>query len=393
MQVEQTACDSVEARSIRICVVGPGTHFLSGISYYTYALSNALTDIGEVSTLLMRRLLPRRLYPGRIRVGAPLSDLQLDPAVQSFDGVDWFWIPTLFRAIWFLVRQRPNYLIFQWWTGTVLHTYLVLALVARLIGAKLVIEFHEAQDVGEATRLWAKRYVQTLAPFFFHQASHYVVHSTYDLALVEARYGIQRAAIEVIPHAAYSQYGSRVDRPRRSEYNLLYFGVIRPFKGVEDLVRAFDRMPPELASAYRLRIVGETWESCTGPAELIGTSRHRERIDFVNRYVTDDETGRLFGDTDIVVLPYLRSSQSGPLHIAMHYGLPVVVTAVGGLIEAVENYAGAVIVPPGDPEAILEGIRRATALVGQRFDDPHDWSATAKRYGSLLATAALQGES
>src|SRR4051794_33658394 len=135
-----------DERRTRVLVVGSGWHFLSGISYYTCRLSNALSERYEVGAILMRRLLPRRLYPGRVRVGKRLSDLRYAPGVRVFDGIDWFGPPSLLAAVRFLRRFRPDVLVLQWWTGTVLHSYLVLCLVARLAGVRVVIEFHEVQD-------------------------------------------------------------------------------------------------------------------------------------------------------------------------------------------------------------------------------------------------------
>src|SRR5207302_7262954 len=57
----------------RVCVVGAGMRFLSGISCYTLRLTNALAEAHPVSAILMRQLLPTRLYPGWKRVGMPLS--------------------------------------------------------------------------------------------------------------------------------------------------------------------------------------------------------------------------------------------------------------------------------------------------------------------------------
>ena len=103
----------------RVCVVGPSTRFLSGITYYTYSLCQALSARGEVSAILMRQLLPTRLYPGHARVGAAMSALELPHTVRRVDGVDWFWVPMLGRALWLLAYRRPDVLILQWWTGTV----------------------------------------------------------------------------------------------------------------------------------------------------------------------------------------------------------------------------------------------------------------------------------
>jgi glycosyltransferase involved in cell wall biosynthesis len=68
----------------------------------------------------------------------------------------------------------------------------------------------------------------------------------------------------------------------------------------------------------------------------------------------------------------------------MAHGLPVVLTAVGGLVEAAGDYEGAVFVPPRDPQAIRRALPRARALRGRRFPDPHSWTQTVERYAALI---------
>jgi glycosyltransferase involved in cell wall biosynthesis len=126
--------------------------------------------------------------------------------------------------------------------------------------------------------------------------------------------------------------------------------------------------------------VGETWEGWTLPGELIARSRYRDRITFVNRYVADGEADAIFAGADVAILPYRRCSQSGTLHLAMQYGLPVVATAVGGLVEAVAGYGGAVLTEPANAAALVASLRRAAALRGQRFAAPRSWAETAQRY-------------
>src|ERR1700694_5399231 len=133
----------------RIMVIGSGTRFISGISHYTYALACAFSTGHRTSVVLMRRLLPRRFYPGAQRVGARLADHGYPAGVRVYDGVDWFWFPSLLRALRLLWTEHPSVVVLQWWTGTVAHTYLVLVAVARLRGARVVLEMHEAQDTGE----------------------------------------------------------------------------------------------------------------------------------------------------------------------------------------------------------------------------------------------------
>jgi len=374
-----------------VCVVGPGTRFLSGITYYTFGLVGALAPDAQVSAVLMRRLLPRFLYPGKDRVGTDISTIALPAGVRSYDGVDWYWLPSLFGALRFLTRERPDVVVLQWWTGTVLHSFLALAIAARRRGAKVVIEFHESLDTAEDKFALFSRYVNLVAPRLFRMADQYVVHSEFDRNLIVGRFGLPADAFHVVPHAGYDTYeGTSAGAQREAPdgvLNLLYFGIIRPFKGVEDLVRAYEGIPEDQADRFWLTVVGETWEGHTLPTELIAASPRRDRITFVNRYVQDDEVDGFFRGADVVVLPYHRSSMSGPLHVAMNYGRPVVVTSVGGLVEAASGYGGAVFVEPQDPDSLRAGILEAATLVGQEFEVTHDWDRTRELYGEVISAA------
>ena len=375
-------------RPTAITVVGAGTRFLSGMSYYTIRLANAFASRHRVSVITMRRLLPARFYPGRDRIGADLTRLTYDPAIQVHDGVDWFWLPSLFGALTNLVRRRPRLVIFQWWTGTVLHSYLFLALAARLAGARVIIEFHEILDTGEDAIPFAKHYVNLVAPIFVRLAAGYVIHSESDRAALEGRYRLGNRPVAVIPHGPYDHLRGAVENPVRTApegaLNLLFFGVIRPFKGLEDLVAAFEGLPADRIDEYWLTVVGETWENWTLPLEMIERSPYRHRISVVNRYVHDDEVAAFFAGADAVVLPYHRSSASGPAHTAMSHGLPLVLTEVGGLPHAVAGYDGDILVPPRDPQALQSAIERLPALRGQLFADPHSWEQTLDHYEMLF---------
>jgi glycosyltransferase involved in cell wall biosynthesis len=371
-----------------VCLVGPGWRFTSGISYYTCRLAGALADRHDVSVILMRQLLPRRFYPGRERVGLPRARAAYRDGVPVCDGVDWWWGRSLARALSFLRSRRPEVLVLQWWTATVLHTYLVLALAGRLLGTRVVVELHELQDSGEGRLPLVRWYGRRGLGLLLRLAQGCVVHSAADCAELKAEYGPRSMRVTVAPHAPFDQYRAIPEQfqghddaisavtaaPRDGTVNLLFFGTIRPYKGLESLLQVFNGLTPQEASGLWLTVVGETWEGCTEPARLIAASPHRDRISFVNDYVADEVVAAAFGHADVVVLPYRRSSSSGPLHVAMNWGLPVVVTRVGGLPEAAAGYRGAVFVAPGDDDELETGVRRAIGLAGERFEDPRDWA-------------------
>jgi glycosyltransferase involved in cell wall biosynthesis len=202
-------------------------------------------------------------------------------------------------------------------------------------------------------------------------------------------YRIGEQPIAVVPHGPYDHgvppTRSRETRQPGAPINLLSFGTIRPYKGVDDVVAAFNSMTPEQVNGFTLTVVGETWEGWNKPEQLIRASPYRERIEFVNHYVTDAEASEYFEAADAVVLPYLRSSASGPLQMAMSHGLPVVVTAVGGLTEAAGTYEGARFVPPGDVDALRGALIELGEADLARYADPHSWETTATQLATLFS--------
>jgi glycosyltransferase involved in cell wall biosynthesis len=261
------------------------------------------------------------------------------------------------------------------------------------------VEFHEDQDSGETGVPLVERIVRPGLRYLIRSTDHYVVHSEWDKDRLGAKFSLDPARVTVIPHGPYPIYGNSQQPVNRNnpapavaaadpnggeDVTILFFGTIRPYKGAEDLVEAFNLLPRDGSIRWRLLAVGETWEGWDLPAEKIRASAFANDIEFVNRYVTDSELPALFDRADIVALPYHRASASGPLHMTMHHGLPVVVTNVGGLSEAAAGYSGTVFVPPGNPVALAEGIVSALDLRAQQHADIHTWDVSRVRYASLI---------
>lgn len=383
------------APALKVCVVGSGTKFVSGISYYTYFLACALRQRHDVVSILMRHLIPRHLYPGRARVGHPVMTYDLAAEVPTFDGVDWWGWPSVPRAVSFLRSQRPQVLILQWWSASVLPWYLLLARQAVRRGSVVVIELHEDLDTAEARLPVVGRLARRGLKALCRRAAILIVHSSWDRDRMSASLGISSEQFRVISHGPYplcdAAPGEVAGPPRaqvpsgRPELTVLFFGTIRPYKGLEHLVRAFEQVRQDSVRPWKLVVVGETWEGWTLPLGLIKRSPYRDDIELVNRYVTDQEAAGFFQRADLVALPYLRSSASGPLAIAQACGLPVVVTAVGGLVEAAAGYTGAVLVQPGDPADLARGLLAAAELRGRTHTQPVTWDAVAQSYADIFA--------
>ncbi len=150
----------------QITLVGPGFHLLGGLSVYTCRMAQALTAEFDVSVLLLHKVVPSRLVSGRASGGSVADQPELSPIRCRSGPRSTGTAGSVWRAPSPDLRpeRRPDLLVLQWWTAATLHTYLVLALAARLARVPVVIEFHETQDTGEAGVPLVARYCRTLMP-------------------------------------------------------------------------------------------------------------------------------------------------------------------------------------------------------------------------------------
>jgi glycosyltransferase involved in cell wall biosynthesis len=381
----------------RVCIVGPSKKFLSGISYYTIRLANSLAEGYDVSVVNFRNLLPKFMFPGSRHVGKDLSDLDYRSDVKVFNGMDYNNPLTWYGAYEFLKSEEPDVVILQWWTSSVAHMQLIVSLISSLLKAKVIVEFHEVVDPLEESILPIRMYSRVMGRLLVRRAERYVTHSESDKKLVVSKYRIPEDKVQVIPHGLYDQYRQVPQAEARKklgldgEYVILTFGLIRPYKGIPNLIKAFGDMPADMASRSRLLIAGEIWEDREAVTQAINNSPYRDRITLVDTYIPDDSIPLYFNAADVVSLPYLRASQSGVAHIAMAFGKPIVVSKVGGLEESMADYAGTFFVPPGDVGAIRDALVHLYADKPGPYEPPkRGWDTTREKYEGLISSTGTQ---
>src|SRR4051812_28589120 len=183
-----------------------------------------------------------------------------------------------------------------------------------------------------------------------------VVHSEHGAGRLSADFGVAPDRLRVIPHGAFDYLTRQEDEvPLPAELQevegpvVLAFGLIRPYKGTDVLLRAFERVP-----GAELWIVGMPRMPMEELREL--ADRAPERVRFIDRFIPDAEIPAFMRRADVVVLPYRNIEQSGVLYTALAFGRPLVLSAVGGFSEIGQRGA-ARLVPPEDPAALAEAIK------------------------------------
>jgi glycosyltransferase involved in cell wall biosynthesis len=197
--------------------------------------------------------------------------------------------------------------------------------------------------------------------------------------------------IEVVPHGDFSFYlkfKKKEDSYKCHSFtNVLFFGRIEPYKGLEYFIRA-----GELISSPTKKVVF-TIAGAGNIDPYRNLIINSKKFLIINQYFTDQEISTIFENADIVVLPYLSASQSGVIPIAYAFKKPVIVTSVGALPETVENGVTGLIIPPRDVDALVNAITTLLAdedlrvTMGKnaynKMKSDLSWEVIAKRHSEI----------
>jgi len=220
-----------------------------------------------------------------------------------------------------------------------------------------------------------------------------VAHSEHGAARLRDEVGLDPAKVRVIPHGAFD-YLTKLpeEKPLPAELEgaeapvILSFGLLRPYKGIENLLEAYRRMTVAVPAPPELWIVGNPRMDVGPLRELAAEAGGRAR--FVTRFVEDAEIPAIFRRADLLVLPYLDAEHSGVLYTGLAFGKPMILSAVGGFPEVAE--AGAArLVPPGDTAALAAALEELAGDETARRDlaaaavhaaaGPFSWDEAARR--------------
>ena len=116
----------------------------------------------------------------------------------------------------------------------------------------------------------------------------------------------------------------------------------------------------------------------------MSSSRYLKNITVIDEYVPDKMIPLYFSAANVVVLPSTRASQSGIAHIAMSFGKQIIVSDVGGLAESMRNYSGAILVPPGDSDAIKKELIKCSGSEIIYNPPALGWDETSKQYFEVI---------
>jgi glycosyltransferase involved in cell wall biosynthesis len=317
---------------MRIALVDP----LAYTPPYDHALATALAEEGHAVTLLTSRF-PHGRAPAadgyaREELFAPVSTrlFRRSPLRLAAKGIEY--APSVARLLRRIERLDPDVVHVQWLPRPEVD----LRWLRRVADDRPVVL--TAHDV-----LPRRRRAVPVWPDVLETAERVVVHSGRAVEqLVEL--GLGRERIARIPHPVFPAE----PLPPPEGRTLLFFGLIRDYKGLDVLLEAL----PQIRNA-RLIVAGDPLSRDQVPGHV-----PNGQVEFRLGFVPDEEVPQLMQQAAAVVLPYRRLDSSGVLATAIGYRRPVVVTDVGSLGEIVREFGAGEVVPVDDAEALAKACTR-----------------------------------
>lgn len=346
---------------MKIAIIGPAHPYRGGIAAFNERLAREFQADGhKVDIYSFTLQYPGFLFPGKTQYaeGPAPEGLVIERCVNSINPFNWLKVGRKIN------KGGYDLVVFAYWMSFFAPCY---GTIARKLRKTTRIALVHNMMPHERTIL-----DKLLPPFFVRSMDGFVALSKSVLEDVEK---IDRRGKPKVwsPHPIYDHYGAREPREMALEHlhldpryrYLLFFGVVRTYKGLDLLVEAFadGRLPKY---PLRLLVAGEFYEGKEEYLKAIKSLGLENKVIIRDEFIPDDQVKDYFNAADIVVQPYKSATQSGVTQIAYHFEKPMLVTDVGGLREIVPDGKVGYVTELG-PQPI------ATALVdffeNQRYDN------------------------
>lgn len=341
---------------MKITIVGPAHPYRGGLASILEILARTFQRRGaEVRIRTFTLQYPSLLFPGESQTveTPPPGDLHITRCVNTVNPFNWLRIGEAIR------RERPDFVLMKYWTPFMAPCFGTIARLARRNGHTKVlcqidnVEPHEHHVIDRP----CNRY-------FLHSVDGFI----YMSEQVHRELGAYTSAPALFsPHPLFENFGARIERSEacvRLGLNpdlryVLFFGLVRDYKGLDLLLEAWALLRQRGATAgRRLIVAGEFYTSKEPYLRQIADHGLQDEVLLHDHFVPDEAVKYYFSAADFVVQPYKTATQSGVTQIAYQFCVPMVVTNVGGLAE---------IVPDGRVGYVCEPTAESVAAAIERM--------------------------
>jgi glycosyltransferase involved in cell wall biosynthesis len=336
---------------MKVVIVGPAHPYRGGVALFNERLAKAFQENNdEVEIITFTLQYPNFLFPGKTQFSdaEPPKELKITRTINAVNPLSW--IKTANR----IKKAKPDLVLFAYWLPFMAPSFGTIAkLVAKNKHTKIAALVHNIipheKRAGDSM----------LSNYFIKHVDGFI---TLSKSVYDDLTSLTNKPKALTPHPLYDNFGKAIPKTEAIEklgldasFNyLLFFGIIRKYKGLDTLLEA---MANEEIKAQKIKVIvaGEFYEDNTVYLDLIKKHQLENSVVLVNQFIPDEEVVNYFCAADLIVQPYKHATQSGVTQIAYHFNKPMLVTNVGGLSEMVPHQKVG-YVTESNPKSVAESI-------------------------------------
>lgn len=328
----------------RIAILGTAYPYRGGLAAFNERLAYELQENFKCSVQIFTFTVqyPSFLFPGKTQYSDSKATFALN-IVRMINSVNPFnWIYSAYK----ILKFKPDLVIVKFWIpfigpslGTILH---------------IVKWFSKAKNICIVDNIipHEKRVGDRLFTNYFTASIHHFVTMSSSVHQDMAGFMYQHQTKKLLFHPIYDNFGASISKQEALQrlklsdqhHYILFFGVIRDYKGLDILLEAVsDKITQKNIKTI---VAGEFYNDKDTYLQLIKRYGLEQQVYLFDRFIADEDVKNFFCAVDVVVQPYKHATQSGVTQICYHFNKPMIVTRVGGLPEMIEHGVVGYVVEP-----------------------------------------------
>ncbi len=341
---------------LKIFIIGPAYPLRGGLATFDELMCSAFIKAGyDCSIISYSMLYPNFLFPGTSQyekpnpLNPPSYSFKIYNLINTLNPISWV------KTYLFIKKQKADFVVFRFWIPFLSPS---LGTIARLLNKSKIATLVITDNIyPHEKRLGDK----ALVKYFIKNIKGFITMSN---AVMQDLNTITNLKTKIqLLHPLYTSFGDKISKQEareklqliQSEQIVLFFGIIRQYKGLDLLIDAFNNLKQH--TNIKLLVVGECYHDINIYKNQIKQLQLEQTVTIIDKFISTDEVKYYFSATNLLALPYKSATQSGVTQIAFHFETPTLVTNVGGLKEVIPHNKAGYVVSPNSKEisdAILD---------------------------------------
>ncbi len=260
--------------------------------------------------------------------------------------------------LWFKLKAaKPDAIHFQWCPLPVMDR-IFIPLFRKIAPTVLTVHDSSPFNNNPSAKLQAIGAIK-----IFNSFDHLIVHTKAAVKTL-SKHGIDKDKISIVAHgfldagldAGMDSSSVTAEKNPSPIMEFLLFGQIKPYKGVDIIIKALAQMPKDLRRKCRVNIVGKPQMDMQPLFDMAKDLGVDELITWDLRFIGDDEIGKLLSSADTMILPYRDIDASGVLMQLIPVGRAVIASRIGLFAELLEDGKHGYLIEQNSPEDLMQAM-------------------------------------